>query len=494
MGLVALLQDGHTWIDPVGPQFQTWFPLRFYEFTDGYFITAARKEHGDLAGLQVVTIGNATAAEAARRARTLLSADNEFGARSELHALSSAPLMEALGLASNGRLALRVREPNGAERAVVVDAMPGDDPDSPGFAWRFRLEEAGLFVGQRSDWIAAYQHLPSSAFRTVDSTRPPHLRYRSWPYAASLDAENYYMQVNVVQDSPDETFTAFFRRAMREVDAARPRRLIVDFRYNSGGDGSRITAMIHEFIKREDNPPWRELYVLSGRKTHSAAIIALRAFVEHTQASIIGEPAGANYNLFGDAMSFRFPRIGLRLNLSTLRHDLARSNDITRVLRLSESSPSAVDSTNTIPIDVPASFSAKDYLAGRDPAVDAIRSGTEMRGLANIARAEGGLAARRVYETRRASFGAFRWWKPAREGALNDVGYEFLSAKRLGDAVAVFQLCADLFPDSWNSWDSLGEAQRAQGEKLAAIASYRMSLLLNPGNAGAREAIAEMSR
>ena len=494
MSLVALLKDGHTWIDPVGTQFQTWFPVRMYEFTDGYFITSARKEYSELAGLRVVMVGGVTAAEAARRARALLSADNEFGSKSDLVALSSAPLMEALALASRGRLALRVREPGGTERDVSIAAMAGDDADSPGFAWRFRLEEMGQFIGQRSDWIAGFQHLPASAFRVVDSTRPPHLRYRSWPYSAKLDPDTWYMQVNFVQDGPDETFAAFFRRAMRDVDSARPKRLIVDFRYNSGGDGSKITAMIHEFIKREDDPPWRELYVLSGRKTHSAAIIALRAFVEHTHANIVGEPAAASYNHFGDAMAFPFPRTGLQLNVSTLRHDMAPSNDISRVLRLSESSPSYVDSTNTIQIDVPALFSSIEYFAGRDPAVDAIWSGREMRGLANIARADGGAAARSTYDARRTEFGAFRWWKPAREVALNDVGYEFLRAQRVVDAVDVFRLAADLFPDSWNTWDSLGEAQRTKGDTVTALASYRRSLALNPGNAGAREAIAALSR
>ncbi|MEQ1882978.1 MAG: hypothetical protein ABL878_18650, partial [Burkholderiales bacterium] len=397
MALVAMLQDGHTQIDLVGSRYQQWFPVRFYEFTDGYFITAVRREYADLAGLKILTIGGVPAAEAVARARTLMSAENEFGAKAGMHALSSAPMMEALELDDQGRLRLRVAEANGAERDVTVAQMAGDDPESPGFEWRFRPEEAGLFIGQRSDWVAGFNHLPSSAFRTVDNSRPPHLRYRSWYYAGLLDPKNYFIQVNFVANNPEEGFVDFFRRALREVDQARPQRLIVDFRYNSGGDGTMITAMIHEFIKREDNPPWRELYVLSGRKTFSAAIIALRAFVDHTHASFVGEPAGAPYNFFGDAMYFPFPRVGLAMDVSILRHDMARSNDVTRVLRLSGASPSAQDPTHTIQIDVPASFSSVDYFAGRDPAVDAIRAGAEMRGLAIIARTEGAAAARRAY-------------------------------------------------------------------------------------------------
>lgn len=423
-----------------------------------------------------------------------MSAENEFGAKAGLHALSSAPLMEALGLADRGRLSLRLVEANGSERNVTIGQMAGDDPESPGFEWRFRPEEAGLFIGQRSDWVAGFNHLPSSAFRTVDSSRPPHLRYRSWYYAALLDPKNYFIQVNFVANNPEEGFVDFFRRALRGVDQARPQRLIVDFRYNSGGDGSMVTAMIHEFIKREDNPPWRELYVLSGRKTFSAAIIALRAFVDHTQASFVGEPAGAPYNFFGDAMYFPFPRVGLAMDVSILRHDMARSNDITRVLRLSASSPSAEDPTHTIQIDVPASFSSTDYFAGRDPAVDAIRTGAEMRGLAIIARTEGAAAARRTYDDRRARFGHLKWWKPARENDINRVGYDLLAAKRLPDAVTVFQLNADIFQSSWNVWDSLGEAQRAAGDTAGALASYRRSLTLNPGNTSAQSAIAEMGK
>ena len=48
--------------------------------------------------------------------------------------------------------------------------------------------------------------------------------------------------------------------------------------------------------------------------------------------------------------------------------------------------------------------------------------------------------------------------------------------------VAVFQLYATLYPDSANAHDSLGEGLMKAGQPEAAIASYRRSLALNPGN------------
>jgi tetratricopeptide (TPR) repeat protein len=477
MALVALLQDGHTYVDPVGPAFQSWFPVRFYEFSDGYFITAVRREHAELAGLRVLAIGGIPAGEAAARARSLMGADNALFARENLHALSNAPLMDALGLASGGRLELRVIGDQGSEKSVAITAMPGDDPDALGFEWRNRSEVDGSFIGSREDWISGYGKLPAKVFRSIDEKRPPHLRYRSYYYATALNHDAYYIQVNYIENNPDEGFVDFFKRALREVDKLRPRSLIVDFRYNSGGDGSMVTPMIHEFIKREDSQSWRDLYVIAGRKSFSATIMAMRAFKDHTEASFLGEPAGAAYNHFGDPGTFAFPNTGLTLFVSTLRHQLSRSDDQSR----------------TIQIDAPALFSGEGYLAGRDPAVDAILGGEEMRALPKIVATDGGVVARAVYEHRRARFAGLDWWGPTDERALNSAAYGLLGAGRRDEAIAAFALNTTIFPDSWNAWDSLGEAQRARGDTVSAIASYQRSLALNPGNNGARAAIREMT-
>ena len=53
------------------------------------------------------------------------------------------------------------------------------------------------------------------------------------------------------------------------------------------------------------------------------------------------------------------------------------------------------------------------------------------------------------------------------------------------DAIAVFQLNVRLFPDAFNTWDSLGEALMTGGEREAAIEHYEKSLELNPENENA---------
>jgi Flp pilus assembly protein TadD len=55
--------------------------------------------------------------------------------------------------------------------------------------------------------------------------------------------------------------------------------------------------------------------------------------------------------------------------------------------------------------------------------------------------------------------------------------------KKLGEAIAVFKLNVELYPGSWNVYDSLAEAYMNNGDKELAIANYEKSLALNPENA-----------
>jgi tetratricopeptide (TPR) repeat protein len=72
------------------------------------------------------------------------------------------------------------------------------------------------------------------------------------------------------------------------------------------------------------------------------------------------------------------------------------------------------------------------------------------------------------------------------EGELNALGYELLHAKKLKDAILIFQLNVEAYPQSSNVYDSLGEAYMDDGDKPQAIANYQKSLELNPKNHNAQ--------
>lgn len=71
------------------------------------------------------------------------------------------------------------------------------------------------------------------------------------------------------------------------------------------------------------------------------------------------------------------------------------------------------------------------------------------------------------------------------EANMNTIGYQLVSAKKLDDALAVFEQNTTDYPASFNTWDSLAEAYMDKGNKELAIKYYKKSLELNPNNTNA---------
>jgi Flp pilus assembly protein TadD len=60
------------------------------------------------------------------------------------------------------------------------------------------------------------------------------------------------------------------------------------------------------------------------------------------------------------------------------------------------------------------------------------------------------------------------------------------------EAIEVFRLNVELFPDSWNVYDSLGEAYMNKGDTKLAIDNYKKSVELNPNNTAGIEALKKL--
>lgn len=71
------------------------------------------------------------------------------------------------------------------------------------------------------------------------------------------------------------------------------------------------------------------------------------------------------------------------------------------------------------------------------------------------------------------------------EGELNGLGYRLIRVKKFKEAIRIFQLNVEAYPQSSNVYDSLAEAYMDDGNKPQAIANYQRSLQLNPKNGGA---------
>ncbi len=78
------------------------------------------------------------------------------------------------------------------------------------------------------------------------------------------------------------------------------------------------------------------------------------------------------------------------------------------------------------------------------------------------------------------------------ENTVNIRGYQLLGEGKVTEAIDVLRLNAYLYPESANSYDSLGEAYMIAGNTVLAIENYEKSLVLDPNNENAVEKLTQL--
>jgi Flp pilus assembly protein TadD len=79
-----------------------------------------------------------------------------------------------------------------------------------------------------------------------------------------------------------------------------------------------------------------------------------------------------------------------------------------------------------------------------------------------------------------------------REREINQLGYNLLQEGKITESVKVFKLNVELYPDSWNVYDSYGEALAEAGDKENAIINYKKSIELNPDSEGGKQMLKKL--
>jgi tetratricopeptide (TPR) repeat protein len=78
------------------------------------------------------------------------------------------------------------------------------------------------------------------------------------------------------------------------------------------------------------------------------------------------------------------------------------------------------------------------------------------------------------------------------EAGVNSLGYRLLEQQRFAEAIEIFKLNVANYPQSADTFDSLGEAYEDIGNRTLAIQNYQRSLELNPKSKNAVEHLVKL--
>ena len=302
MKLIRVLGDGHSQVQ-VGderPDMQAALPLQLYLFEEGLHVIAAAAEHGGLLGARVTAIDGRPVAEVVAGLDPVIPRDNDHWVKQVApYRMRETVLMHALGLLERpDRARLEVVGVDGARREVTVLA----DDRWPTIWYAFPYPEG---------W--------RSYAETLDAPLPLYLRHTGVNYwfTALPEQRAVYCQFNRVRDDPHEPFEAFAARLFAYVAEQGADRLVLDLRWNNGGNTFLVRPFLRALIGSSANR-WGRLFVIVGRRTFSAAQNTATMIEQHTDAIFVGEPTGASPNFVGESVHFRLPYSRVMANVSDL--------------------------------------------------------------------------------------------------------------------------------------------------------------------------------
>ncbi len=452
MKIIGMAKDGHTGVFPANFFRSGVYPVRFYLYKDGLFVQKAAPEYADAVGGRVTGIGNLSAEEALKLAGQIVASDNEMGAKENAPLLLSIPELLAGLKINSDKQNLKLSVETGG-RTKTFQIKP--------------TANLGELLQPPADWIDA------AKTATPLYLKDPKNLY--W-FEYLKDKKLIYIQENAVQNKPDETINAFYKRVFDFVAANPVEKFVLDLRNNDGGNNGLNRQVVIDIIKSKIDERGK-LFVITGRRTFSAAQNFVNELENYTNAIFVGEPSAGHPNHYGDARPITLPNSKLDVRISTIYWQ-------------------DVDPRDARPWTAPeiaAELSSADYRKGFDPMLQAVFDyvpGASFQDLINSATQQNDLAE---------FIGKYKAFKNDlqhkfldTQAAMNRFGYMLLQNKRIAEAIEIFKLNAADYPNSANVYDSLGDAYQAAGKKEEAIKTYEKALSIDPNYASSIAALKKL--
>ena len=291
MKIMAKMGVGHTEaLPPHTLEFAQTLPIKFFLFKEGLYVIATDPKYQDLLGAQVLSIGDTDVDRAMAAVAPMVFRDNEIWLKSMVpNLLRYTALLKALNLISDPlQVPLTVRDLQGRTQTVTI----GADPSQPDI-WNS--------YPYPSTWVG---------FSPVGAGPVPlYLRNMEafhW-FQYLPESRSVYFQYNRVLPDAKEPFDQFVARLFAFIEQHDVDKLIIDLRWNNGGNTYLLPPLINALIGTPKINREGRLFVLIGRRTFSAAGNAAAYIQRQTNAIFVGEPTGAKPNSLGDETYFTLP-------------------------------------------------------------------------------------------------------------------------------------------------------------------------------------------
>lgn len=357
--IVALADNGHThYVLGSISRYYNRVPVRLAVFGEDFYVVRAVEGQSDLLGAKLVGIDGHSAKELREAGRSLWGGEAGFRDRFSFNLLESPELLHAISLAAvDASATYKFETKSGSvERKLAGDPespkRPFSQPDKNLMPAKLPLEDA--------TWKTALS-AEQAPWSLVDAGKT--FRWRAAPEIKAV-----VLDLRANQDVPDMKMADAIKMFEDAISKEKPTNLVLDMRFNGGGNLNTTRA----FVKALPEKIPGRIFVLTSPLTFSAAISSVGYLEQQApeKVTIVGEPVGDRLMFWAEGRGADLPNNRGMIGLATQRHDYAGGCKAYTDCHISvKAAPIAVSSLKP---DIAAPWMIEAYLAGRDPAMEAV--------------------------------------------------------------------------------------------------------------------------
>ncbi|REG83138.1 S41 family peptidase [Algoriphagus antarcticus] len=280
----ASIGDEHTIMFPNADYY---LPFQFKFFDEGIAITVTDSLHTKYLLYRVLSIDDTPTAEIISLLKTTIKQDNlSYSKYFEAFYFNNTSILQGLGIIKNiQEVKFRLLSPQGDTVITTVFGIKKEVNTN----WKY---------AEPYKQILAYSNLSNYWFQYNEDNKMLYFNYRS------------------CAESENESFTAFNKRLFEVINEKKPTKLILDLRFNGGGNSAILNPFIAGIKKSVLNTK-NSFFVVIGQKVMSSSLMNAIELKRTTNATFVGESTGGNINHFGEIKNFELPTLNMRVTYST---------------------------------------------------------------------------------------------------------------------------------------------------------------------------------
>jgi len=282
--LMVSIKDEHTFVER---KFNRIFPIQLDMFKEGIYLTGIDSAFASLLGSKLVAINNHSFKQInALFKDAILSENQSYFNDHLLHFINNPAFLKGLGIIDSDKEAeFTFVGSNNKISKIKLTSLVRNDIKKLNL-----VDGAAVLLSKKKKGNYWFDYI--------------------------TDHKTLYFNYSKCSEDSSLPFDQLNNELFKFINAERPNKIVLDLRYNNGGNSGILTPFIEQ-IKNSYLNKKHHFFVLIGKNTFSSAVMNAVELKKTSNATFIGEETSGSINHYGEVRGFSLPKSDIVIAYST---------------------------------------------------------------------------------------------------------------------------------------------------------------------------------